>query len=530
MKSAKAIWNGWAELLLTEREAMVNEGRWEKEKARWTEDAKADFTCIHFLTRKWMQVKSIKKSAPENPPVKTLSVENRIVDFSGFKFPRDAWFDGATFSRDAQFDSATFSGTAWFDGATFSGNAWFGSATFSRGAQFDGATFSGYTQFDSATFSGNILFNDAIFQKAAQFPLVKFDQYAAFERARFLGPANFNAVRGDRAFTLEDAHFEHVPDFIQAHFEEAPRLDNVTVVGRMIPAYPALEKKKDANGKDIEPSAWEITRHWLWQKATLPQRFLTGCWRRFRRGIAASDDLHNIPARWRALKRLAIQAHDQDREHEFFAREIRSDRFLHDWPLPVRFWALEGWFSFGRFWAGVFYGLFSNYGRSILLPALWWLAGVAVATVFYLGESPGMSWERTLARFHGASSVEAYADTVYNAWQSDRLCYVPRGAPKTIQAGEIGVVGLSAELRSQTSAPTEALELALRDGFLILYGDADTAHRIYGCLYGVELYGGGTPVAIVPPQVAFWSALHKLYSAVMIFLFGLALRNMLKMK
>jgi hypothetical protein len=46
----------------------------------------------------------------------------------------------------------------------------------------------------------------------------------------------------------------------------------------------------------------------------------------------------------------------------------------------------------------------------------------------------------------------------------------------------------------------------------------------------VELYGGGTPVAIVPPQVAFWSAMHKLWSAIMIFLFGLALRNMLKMK
>jgi hypothetical protein len=94
----------------------------------------------------------------------------------------------------------------------------------------------------------------------------------------------------------------------------------------------------------------------------------------------------------------------------------------------------------------------------------------------------------------------------------------------------VSVIALSEKLRAQTSAPYEALQLALRDGFLILYGDADTAHRTYGCLYGVELYGGSTPVAIVPPQVGFWSAMHKLYSAVMIFLFGLALRNMLKMK
>jgi hypothetical protein len=72
--------------------------------------------------------------------------------------------------------------------------------------------------------------------------------------------------------------------------------------------------------------------------------------------------------------------------------------------------------------------------------------------------------------------------------------------------------------------------LALGDGFLILYGDADTAHRTYGCLYGIELYSNSAPIAIVPPAVGLWSALHKLYSAINDFLFALALRDMLKMK
>jgi hypothetical protein len=55
-------------------------------------------------------------------------------------------------------------------------------------------------------------------------------------------------------------------------------------------------------------------------------------------------------------------------------------------------------------------------------------------------------------------------------------------------------------------------------------------HRTYGCLYGVELYGGSNPLAVVPSAVSTASAAQKLFSALMIFLFGLALRNMLKVK
>jgi hypothetical protein len=506
--------------------------------------------------------------------------------FDSAAFSGDAWFDSATFSGNARFDNATFSGTAsfgsatfsgtarfdsatfsgtWFTSATFSGNAWFTSATFSGDTLFDSATFSGDASFDSATFSGtarfdsatfsrvnfkearfykaaffsdarfaenavfetarfasNAFFVRAVFQDTADFSLVKFDQYADFGRVQFHCAANFNAVRGDRAFSLAEVTFEHVPDFIQAHFEEAPRLDNLTVVARMIPAFPALGRRKGENGEDIEPTRIQKTRHWLKRKRTLPSRILRGVWPRL---MNADRD---IPARWRALKRLALQAHDQDREHEFFAQEIRSARFAGDWPVPWPVWKASVWLGFFRFWFGILYGLFSNYGRSVARPALWWFLGVAVAAVFYLGEQPGMAWQRALAEHRGA--VSPYAATTLEAWRQRRPCYEPRPRPTAFTSGEVSVIALSEKLRAQTSAPYEALQLALRDGFLFLYGDADTAHRTYGCLFGVELYGGGTPVAIVPPQIGMWSALHKLYSAIMIFLFGLALRNMLKMK
>ena len=79
-----------------------------------------------------------------------------------------------------------------------------------------------------------------------------------FHNAQFKGEADFNAVAGKRAFSMAGARFQRVPDFIQAHFEEAPRLDNVQVE---------------------PPKGLELL---------------------------AEEEARNLFARWRALKRLAI--------------------------------------------------------------------------------------------------------------------------------------------------------------------------------------------------------------------------------
>ena len=97
-------------------------------------------------------------------------------------------------------------------------------------------------------------------------------------------------------------------------------------------------------------------------------------------------------------------------------------------------------------------------------------------------------------------------------------------------ANENQTGGLTEPFRGQTGARDEALHLAFRNAFVVLDGSAEAAHRTFGCLYGVELYGGSNPLAIVPSAVSTVSAIQKLFSALMIFLFGLALRNMLKMK
>ena len=510
----REAWNAWAEARLAECKAMEADGRWSAEKdllgtleakndetRAWMQSAAADFSRCLFLVR---GVEGTKETAGEDkeasegsaPPVKSIQLEANRIDFDGFVFPGDALFQSATFTGDAGFRGQTFTNDVFFNGAKFGtkGTADFGLATFERVAQFDGA---------------------------------------AFE-----GKADFNAVWGKRTFSMAGARFEGVPDFIQAHFEEAPRLDNVIVKGRVIAAE---EERK--------PSSRLAKMH----------RMLRSRSRIYRR-IASAD--RDMPARWRALKRLAIQACDQDREHAFFAGEVRAARFAGDWPLPfvppkweglprwlgwinrvpIVFWRPAAWGGFFRFWGGWLYEIFSDFGRSLVRPLLFWLLVMSVATVYFLGESvqpPG------LAGSGYAGTAQAYARLAWDAWRDPPRCFA--GERRELAAGhkidadgrvskvseekkvQVTFSGLTATASESTGALKEAINLSWHNAFIVLDGGADAAHRTYGCLYGVERYGDN-PVAFVPSSVARASGAQKLLSALFIFLFGLALRNMLKMK
>ena len=466
------------------------------------------------------------------------------ASFASATFSGDAWFESATFSDTAWFASATFSGTAWFKSATFSGTASFESATFSGTASFASATFSGTAWFKSATFSGTASFESATFKRdsffrdvrfgsAASFALCDFCRHASFEASRFGADASFQAIKGDRGFNMADAVFNAVPDFIQAHFEEAPRLDNLEV-GRKLPALKYIADKERE----------KLGRRGRWHRRRLEKN------PRYRRAFEAAvdknSDLRNIPARWRALKRLAIQGHDTERELEFHARELRSQRFTEDWPLPLAFWRARAWVGFFRFVFGIFYELFSDFGRSLARPAAFWIAAVVIGAVVYAGQSPEMAAARHRQEAKGASAVSATASRAWHAWLADRQpCFAGNPAPKETKEeaekreslpGKPAYIpppyvgALSPDARAGTDLANEAWHLAFRNAFVVLDSSSDAAHRTYGCLYGVEMYGGSNPAGVVPSAVSTASAVQKLFSALMIFLFGLALRNMLKMK
>jgi len=414
---------------------------------------------------------------------------NGYAWFNGAAFNSSAFFNRATFTVSVLFESVIFTDTAWFQGARFKGYASFTSATSAAHAWLDGAMFSGHAWFNGAVFRGEASFRGLTFPKnlffygasfgpgRADFGLVTFERVARFDGAKFTGKVDFHAVAGKRTFSMAGARFERVPDFIQAHFEEAPRLDNVHVV----------------QPEGLEPLTEEEAR--------------------------------NLFARWRALKRLAIQAHDTDRELEFNAQEIRAERSASFWPVPVKLHEGERWLESVRSLSGFLYGLLSDYGRSLFRPFIAWAIGIALFAAFYLSQTEVMQRQLEL---QDASYFSATAEAGGYALSHSVPCYALDEKPA--DPNQTRVDGLSEKLRSQTNARAEALHLAFRNAFIVLDGGGDASHRMYGCLYGLELYAGQNPVPIVPSAVSTATAIQKLISGVLIFLFGLALRNMLKVK
>lgn len=416
------------------------------------------------------------------------------------KFSGYALFHAATFTH-AEFGKVTFSSIVEFSLATFADGGHFGKVTFSRDTAFENATFGGDAFFDNATFIGKAQFNGVTFKRNAEFNAATFKRNAGFGHATFEGltaydsatfhqKADFAAVRSDRAFSLAGAMFHIVPDFIQAHFAEAPRLDNVTIDPRPLPLEAVI--------KD-----WKPESRWTQFRERLLRRF---------------KGEESAPACYRALKRLAIQGHDHERQMQFFAGEITSARYVTDWPLAWRFWSGNAWATVARYWFGWLYQVTSAFGRSLFRPLLLWLVTIALGTGYFLSQNPDV--ERRMAAGDLATTVR----TSWAAWRASQPCYA--GLP-----GEEGkhLSGLAEPVRRQTDAATEALHLAMRNAFIVLDGGQDAAHRTFGCLYGVERYGDN-PVAIVPSNVTFASAIQKSISGILIFLFGLAIRNMLRMK
>lgn len=169
---------------------------------------------------------------------------------------------------------------------------------------------SGEISFNSVQFSGYAGFDEAKFCGDAKFFMAKFDQFATFARAHFCKAANFGATRVERAFTLEGATFDGAPDFVQAHFEEAPRLDNIRVRARMIDPAPEHMSNSEMPSSHRTKAKPAIARSYA-------ARAARGAWRRVLRADC------DMVARFRALKRIAIQGHDAD-------REVRAARFAND--------------------------------------------------------------------------------------------------------------------------------------------------------------------------------------------------------
>jgi hypothetical protein len=378
----------------------------------------------------------------------------KTARFRQTKFSMDAWFNAATFGN-AHFQGTTFSLEARFDGAAFTGNAYFNAVTFSRRADFEMSIFSrlasfnkvtflGDGRFERATFSGNAMFDYATFMSLAQFDLALFEGFSTFENARFKLVAGFVAVKGESFFSLRNATFYYAPNFEQAHFAEAPTFD--------------------ASHFPDEPAPGEAVR-------------------------------------WRALKRLAVQGQDHEREQLFFAQEIKSLRGETDWLLPRPLNLLRGrpvWRGGARYWLGLFYEWSSDFGRSMARPVVWWGVLTTAFALVYLDQ-------------HFQFKNPPYASRLM-VWRAND--YTP---PLECVTGK-------------TSAPlASAFYLAVSKGLVAGFGGSDKLASAHYCLYGADVEMPSSQPRI-PDNVAFAGIGQALLSAPLIFLFLLAVRNHFRIK
>ncbi len=256
-------------------------------------------------------------------------------------------------------------------------------------------------------------------------------------------------------------------------------------------------------------------------------------------------------ARYRALKGLALKGHDHDSELSFFAGEIMCRRGVHDFALPrpwriVCDWKTDPekpcklvwrwkntefekwpkiWPGGARFWAGLLYETFSDFGRSLVRPLLWWLYVIGLYAVAYLSQY-------FVAMTKGgapASVVEALG------WAATRvlscLSFGALAAPAPLSC----LSGTNPMVAASGIEPwTAAVYVSIRRAFILNTGDDnDKLSFAYACLYGE--YSDVTQskfrvIPHIPDAVSALAITQSLLSAALIFLFLLAVRNQFRIK
>lgn len=526
LSSGSEAWLSWSLDLQHRREALEKDGLWlyeadgegrNAETRQWIDDAAADFSTKQQPHVFELDVDLSRFAFPgsvlfESAVFKGAArfVRSRFLLFATFReaiFHGEADFDGATFSgahpaittnlkgadrvpnarftRNVDFSNVQFLATIGFRKAIFERTVWFNEAKFGEDAWFRQVQFLGDAPFDHAEFSKEAWFLESRFENEAWFKAVRFRGATHFDQSRFLGGATFASAQFDSvaifrachcggAFSFSETEFADVPDFVQAHFSEAPYLDSIKI-GR--------EQKRESD----------------------------------------------LVSRYRALKRLAIQGHDYEREHAFFVGELKALRGNPDTLGPnllslfvprKKVWP-GGISGSARYWFGLWYQWLSNFGRSLTLPLVWWLASTIIFSLFYLKVSLSMREKSALNHgFASATSLLAHGIGIAH-W-----------SPYLLNSSEAPcVVGPGAAL-------TAAVGLSVRRALFVWGADiSEKLNQIYACLYGAYPTRTATPVdlspqfvPLIPDSVAYVGTIQGIFSTLLIFLFVLAIRNHFRIK
>ena len=279
-------------------------------------------------------------------------------------------------------------------------------------------------------------FNKAEFRAAAIFTNCRFAGATHFFRTVFQCAVEFRAIQVEGIFSLAESEFSHVPVFYEAHFLETLLFDEV----------------------DLD-------------------------FARLRKNAADTHEV-SIPVRWRALRKLAQQAHDDERVLKFFKAEIVSRRNKEDRPYHL------------RFWIGCLYQVTSDFGLSISRPLIWLACIFVLCSFLYMfpiGTVSGIPAD--------LFSMECITGTGHR-WASALSLSLHHTAPFT------------------------------------LLGISDLLKQNYMCLYGgntIEFASLEHPTTewddtTVPIYMQVVGAFQFLLSSVLVFLMFLAVRNLFRIR
>jgi len=351
------------------------------------------------------------------------------------------------------------------------GKAWLETAK----ADFSRYSFDEDTSFEGFRFPGDAYFGEAAFSRRVDFGKAAFSGGANFREAAFSGGAYFGGAAFSGNANFNSAEFESAADFtaIKAH-------SIFSMVGtkfRLVPEFAHADFKPEAPRLDtlrIEPRGF-------W-KQTL--RLVKGDSKRNPEG----------PGRWRVLQKLANDGHDHISEQRFFRGELLAKRGLEEqwWRAPF------------TFLVSLIYQVSSNFGASLIFPLLWWGTGIIGFAWFYLTEH--------MVRV--ANPEASMASATFRIWR------------RLWEGGE-GFACIAGEGQPVFAAIGLSMSKSLFAGF----GPARTLDQIHACLYGIHVrstFESFQPV--IPGWVTGIGVVQFLASAILIFLFGLALRNHFKIK
>lgn len=483
-EKAKAIWNAWANDLIAkldtiklDLDAPIHGCIHDRRPGTETRDQWLERQASDDL-RRWIDDARVTFEGHD------FASEEDIC-FDGFIFPCEANFENTRFraprNDDAE-DAQSSRYAASFSGVTFHGPARFGGARFEISVFFDRP---------ERKEQGRIVAGaPTVFHADAWFGGASFEgEYSFFKDVEFKGPFRGRSLKSTRILEFDSARFcdlvwmpqasnGEVLSFNRCRFDGDVIWGALTTKGAFILGTAVFAEPPDLTEATLaQPPRLDdvvIPIQTLWQSllgASWPEK-----WTRqaaLERDYAYKDWDKDHPAFYRALRLQANRGGHYEREQYFFVGEVRAQRWTRD--------RLNSPIGAARLVIGVIYDVLAELGFSIFRPlAFFLLLTVASVGVHYAG--------------HLAAAREAGVEGCLDGAPGEPLFAA-------------GVIAWSNAI---------PLKNALSP---IAQASLDCLHAADG-----RSFARSTPSAAALPLYV-WTVFQSTFSAVLLFLFLLAVRN-----